>query len=108
MIGKGTENIDGLMGKNTGDQAATAKIDHNKEETNQYSKCDLEKNLSQRHADAVKEIEDVACAEGQAGNNNRSFQTLSPQRLKEEAPENQLFQKADAEHQQNVKTQFCR
>ena len=108
VIGKRAERVDGGMHEDAGNQAAAAIKKHDQQEAHRNGKDDLAQIVYQIHAAAVEQLDDMPNAEGDAGNDDSGFDMVPCDGLEQKAPEDHLFQKADAKHARNAAGRFRR
>ena len=102
LAGKGAGAVDGGVGEDTGEQAPAPVKDEDKQEPEADGPGHLAEVRQQLHAAAVHLVEQMAQAEGDAGDDSRLFDPLRRQGQEQQAPEAHLLQKAHAEHLDHI------
>lgn len=108
VIGKRAQGIDGRVGEDAGDQTAAAIKDRDQQEAHRNGKHDLAQIADQVHTAAVEQVDDMPDAEGHAGNDDGGLHIVPCNGHEQQAPEDHLLQKSDAEHTHDPADRFRR
>ena len=90
------------MGDNTRNQTAPTIEKNHKQKAAGDRADDLAEIRDKPHATAVQQIQNMPQTEGNAGYDDGGFDIFLRQRLEQKASENHFFQKADAEHAEDI------
>lgn len=96
LPGKGAERIDNGMGNDAGNQAAGLEEHHRKQEADGGGIADLQQ--SGKQVRAAQEVDDVADAEGQGGNQDGSLLVLLAHTVEQQSTEDHFLQEANTAH----------
>ena len=86
------------MDENAGEQTAATVKNRDQQEAHRNCKNNLTQVADQIHATAVKEVDDMPDAEGNAGNDDCRFGIILCDGCKQEPSENHFLQESNAEH----------